>query len=126
MNEDLPPRYRHPQLILVICCLSLFIVTLDATVTNVALPSIGKELHAGVASLQWTLDAYTLTIASFLVLAGSSGDRFGRRRVFQTGLVIFGVGSILCSLACRTACSSPRGCCRRSAARCSTRSRCRS
>ena len=82
-----------------ICCLSLFIVTLDATVTNVALPSIGKELHAGVASLQWTLDAYTLTIASFLVLAGSSGDRFGRRRVFQTGLVIFGVGSILCSLA---------------------------
>ena len=99
MSEDLPPRYRHPQLILVICCLSLFIVTLDATVTNVALPSIGKELHAGVASLQWTLDAYTLTIASFLVLAGSSGDRFGRRRVFQTGLVIFGVGSILCSLA---------------------------
>ncbi|HEY8319100.1 MAG TPA: MFS transporter [Amnibacterium sp.] len=99
MSSDVPSRYRHPQLILVICCLSLFIVTLDATVTNVALPSIGKDLHAGVASLQWTLDAYTLTIASFLVLAGSSGDRFGRRRVFQTGLVIFGVGSILCSLA---------------------------
>lgn len=98
-DADLPPRYRHPLLILVICCLSLFIVTLDATVTNVALPSIGKDLHADVVSLQWTLDAYTLTIASFLVLAGSSADRFGRRRVFQVGLLIFGAGSILCSLA---------------------------
>ena len=98
-EDDLPPRYRHKGLILVICCLSLFIVSLDATVTNVALPSIGKDLHAGVASLQWTLDAYTLTIASLLVLAGSSGDRFGRRRVFQIGLLVFGVGSILCSLA---------------------------
>lgn len=98
-DDDVPPRYRHTALILVICCLSLFIVTLDATVTNVALPSIGRDLHAGVASLQWTLDAYTLTIASFLVLAGSSGDRFGRRRVFQIGLLIFGIGSILCSLA---------------------------
>lgn len=98
-EDDRPPRYRHKGLILVICCLSLFIVSLDATVTNVALPSIGTDLHAGVASLQWTLDAYTLTIASFLVLAGSSGDRFGRRRVFQIGLLVFGVGSILCSLA---------------------------
>lgn len=98
-DDQAPPRYRHHVLILVICCLSLFIVSLDATVTNVALPSIGRDLHADVGALQWTLDAYTLTIASFLVLAGSSGDRFGRRRVFQIGLVVFGVGSLACSAA---------------------------
>lgn len=87
------------MVILAICCLSLFIVTLDATVTNVALPTIGKELHAGVTSLQWTLDAYTLTLASLLVLAGSSADRLGRKRLFRVGLVVFGVGSLACSLA---------------------------
>ena len=86
-------------MILAICCLSLFIVTLDATVTNVALPTIGRELHAGVTSLQWTLDAYTLTLASLLVLAGSSADRLGRKRVFRIGLVVFGLGSLACSAA---------------------------
>jgi EmrB/QacA subfamily drug resistance transporter len=90
---------RHPNVILAICCLSLFIVTLDATVTNVALPTIGSELHASVTSLQWTLDAYTLTLASLLVLAGSSADRLGRKRVFRVGLVVFGVGSLACSAA---------------------------
>jgi len=65
MSDDEPkPRYRHPNVILGICCLSLFIVSLDATVVNVALPSIGKELHPSVSSLQWTLDAYTLVLAS--------------------------------------------------------------
>lgn len=99
MSDDVPQRQQHPTLILAICCLSLFIVTLDATVTNVALPTIGKELHAGVTSLQWTLDAYTLTLASLLVLAGSSADRFGRKRVFRIGLVVFGIGSLACSAA---------------------------
>jgi EmrB/QacA subfamily drug resistance transporter len=100
VSDDEPkPRYRHPNLILGICCLSLFIVSLDATVVNVALPSIGKELKAGVASLQWTLDAYTLVLASLLVLSGSTGDRIGRRRMFQIGLTVFGVGSLACSLA---------------------------
>ncbi len=74
-------------------------MTLDATVTNVALPTIGKDLHAGVTSLQWTLDAYTLTLASLLVLAGSSADRLGRKRVFRIGLVVFGLGSLACSAA---------------------------
>ncbi|RIX28206.1 MFS transporter [Amnibacterium setariae] len=99
MTDEPPARQRHPKLILAICCLSLFIVTLDATVTNVALPTIGKELHAGVTSLQWTLDAYTLTLAALLVLAGSSADRFGRKRVFRIGLVVFGLGSLACSAA---------------------------
>lgn len=93
------PRYRHSGLILAICCFSLFIVSLDVTVVNVALPSLGRDLHAGVTSLQWTLDAYTLTLASLLVLAGSTADRVGRRRIFQIGLGVFTIGSLLCSVA---------------------------
>ncbi|MFD1722204.1 MFS transporter [Amnibacterium endophyticum] len=92
-------RRQNKALILATCCLSLFIVTLDATVVNVALPTLGKELGASVSGLQWTLDAYTLTLASLLVLAGSSGDRFGRRRMFRIGLVVFGLGSLASSLA---------------------------
>jgi len=79
--------------------MSLFIVGLDVTVVNVALPSIGRELHAGVSGLQWTIDAYTLVLASLLMLSGSTADRVGRRRTFQTGLAIFTLGSLLCSLA---------------------------
>jgi EmrB/QacA subfamily drug resistance transporter len=86
-------------LILSICCMSLVIVSLDNTIVNVALPSIQRELHASVSGLQWTVDAYTLVIASFLMLAGSTADRFGRRRTFQTGLALFTLGSLLCSLA---------------------------
>jgi EmrB/QacA subfamily drug resistance transporter len=87
------------RLILAICCMSLLIVGLDNTIVNVALPSIGRELHTGVTGLQWTVDAYTLTLASLLMLSGSMGDRLGRRRVFQTGLVLFTIGSLLCSAA---------------------------
>ncbi len=91
--------HRRRLLVLAICCMSLFIVGLDVTVVNVALPSIGRELHAGVSGLQWTLDAYTLVLASLLMLSGSTADRVGRRRTFQTGLAIFTLGSLLCSLA---------------------------
>jgi EmrB/QacA subfamily drug resistance transporter len=94
---DLTQRRR--LLVLAICCMSLFIVGLDVTVVNVALPSIGRELHAGVSGLQWTIDAYTLVLASLLMLSGSTADRVGRRRTFQTGLAIFTLGSLLCSLA---------------------------
>jgi EmrB/QacA subfamily drug resistance transporter len=87
----------NPNLVLAICCLSVLIVGMDVTVVNVALPTIQKELHARLAGLQWTLDAYTLVVASFLMLAGSVSDRFGRRRVFQIGLGVFTVGSLLCS-----------------------------
>ncbi len=79
--------------------MSLFIVGLDVTIVNVALPSIGRELHAGVSGLQWIIDAYTLVLASLLMLSGSTADRIGRRRTFQTGLVLFTAGSLLCSLA---------------------------
>jgi EmrB/QacA subfamily drug resistance transporter len=87
------------MLVLAICCLSLFIVGIDATIVNIALPSIGRDLHASVSGLQWTVDAYTIVVASFLMLSGSTADRLGRRRVFQTGLGLFTLGSLLCSLA---------------------------
>jgi EmrB/QacA subfamily drug resistance transporter len=90
---------RHRIGILLICCLSLFMVGLDVTVVNVALPSIGDDLDAGVSGLQWTVDAYTVVMASLLMLAGSMGDRLGRKRVFLTGLGVFSVASLLCSLA---------------------------
>jgi EmrB/QacA subfamily drug resistance transporter len=90
---------KRRYLVLVICCLSLFLVGMDATITNVALPSISKDLHAPVSGLQWIIDAYTLVVAALLMLSGSTGDRVGRRRVFQAGLVIFGLGSLACSLA---------------------------
>ena len=84
---------------LVICSSSLFIVGLDSTIVNVALPSIGRDLHASVAGLQWTVDGYALVLASFLMLSGATADRVGRRRVFLIGLATFTAGSGLCSLA---------------------------
>jgi EmrB/QacA subfamily drug resistance transporter len=79
--------------------MSLLIVGLDNTIVNVALPSIGRELHTTVSGLQWTVDAYTLVLASLLMLSGSMADRLGRRRVFETGLALFTIASLLCSLA---------------------------
>lgn len=72
---------------------------LDTTIVNVALPSIQHALHASVSGLQWTIDAYTLVIACLLMLSGSLADRFGRRRVFEIGLAVFSLGSLLCSVA---------------------------
>ncbi|MFJ5027279.1 MFS transporter [Streptomyces sp. NPDC088560] len=94
---ELSPRRR--LLVLAICCMSLLIVSLDNTVLNVALPSMQRELHASTSGLQWTIDAYTLVLASLLMLAGSTADRIGRKKVFMTGLLVFTVGSVLCSLA---------------------------
>ncbi|MFC5955876.1 MFS transporter [Streptomyces pratens] len=95
--SELSPRRR--LLVLAICCMSLLLVSLDNTVLNVALPSLQKDLDASTSGLQWTIDAYTLVLASLLMLAGSTADRIGRRRVFTAGLVVFTLGSLLCSLA---------------------------
>jgi DHA2 family methylenomycin A resistance protein-like MFS transporter len=81
------------------CCFGLFMVMLDNTVVNVALPSIQRELGAGLSGLALVLDAYILVFASLLLTAGSLGDRFGRRRVFRAGLVVFTASSALCGLA---------------------------
>ncbi len=85
--------------ILLICCFALLMVTLDVTVVNVALPSIQRDLHAPVSGLQWVIDAYSVVLASFLMLSGSTADRVGRKRTFAVGLVLFSVSSLLCSLA---------------------------
>ena len=72
---------------------------LDGTGVNVALPTIGKELGATLAGLQWTINAYTLTLAALILLGGSLGDRFGRRKVFMIGTVWFALASLLCGIA---------------------------
>ncbi|MET8766289.1 MFS transporter [Streptomyces sp. NPDC004658] len=90
---------RRRLLVLAICCASVIVVVMDISIVNVALPAIRRDLRASVSGLQWTVDAYTLVLAGFLVLAGSTADRVGRRRVFQVGLAAFGAGSLLCALA---------------------------
>jgi EmrB/QacA subfamily drug resistance transporter len=90
---------RRKVIVLMSCCLSLLIVSMDATIVNVAIPNIREDLGASPSQLQWVLDVYTLVLASLLMLAGAMGDRFGRRRVFQIGLTVFALGSLLCSLA---------------------------
>jgi MFS family permease len=85
--------------VLAICALSLFLVGLDTTIVNVGLPSIGRGLDAGTRSLEWVVDAYTVVFASLLISAGALADRFGRRLVFQCGLVVFGAASLASAFA---------------------------
>lgn len=84
---------------LVVTSLGYFIVILDTTAKNVALPRIGQDLHVGVSGLQWVVDGYLLVFASLLLTAGALSDRYGARRLFATGLSIFGVASVLSALA---------------------------
>jgi EmrB/QacA subfamily drug resistance transporter len=84
---------------LAVTCIGLFMVLLDASIVTVALPTIQRDLHAQLSDLQWVVDAYTLPFAVLLLTAGTLGDRFGRKRVFLVGLVVFTLGSALCGLA---------------------------
>jgi EmrB/QacA subfamily drug resistance transporter len=93
------PDRRRRLVILAICSMSLLIVGLDTTIVNVALPSINRSFHASLSELQWVIDSYTLVLASLLMLSGSTADRIGRRRMFQTGLTLFSLGSLLCAAA---------------------------
>jgi MFS family permease len=90
---------RQQRLTLIATILGSTVVFLDGTIVNVALPSIGRNLDAGLAGQQWVLEAYMLTMVSLLLVGGSLSDRFGRRRLFVIGLVAFGATSILCALA---------------------------
>jgi EmrB/QacA subfamily drug resistance transporter len=85
--------------VLAITVLGSGIASLDATVVNIALPTIGRDFHAGMAALQWVMNGYTLTLAAFLLIGGSLGDRFGRRRVYLIGIVWFALASAACGLA---------------------------
>ncbi|MBV9803697.1 MAG: MFS transporter [Solirubrobacterales bacterium] len=103
MTEELaaPPTSRSANrwLILVIACLAQFMVVLDATVVNVALPSIQRGLHFSPASLQWVVNAYTLIFGGFLLLGGRAGDLIGRKRLFMVGTALFSAASLLNGLA---------------------------
>lgn len=94
-----PLTRRERVLVLVICSMSLLIVGLDVTIVNVALPSIRVSLHGGLVVQQWVVEAYLLTLSSLLLVGGSLGDLFGRRRIFTIGVAAFGVFSVLCALA---------------------------
>ena len=90
---------RQRLFVLAVCCTSLLIAGIDTTAVNIALPDIQRDLHAPVSGLQWTTDGYTLALASFMMLAGSTADRVGRRRMFLAGLALFTIGSLTCSIA---------------------------
>src|SRR6476619_7078781 len=79
-------------------CFALFMIMLDNTVVNVALPSIQRGLHASTSSLEWTVNAYTLSFAVLLVTGGLLGDLYGRRRMFIFGVIVFGASSLMIAL----------------------------
>src|ERR1700758_1819626 len=85
----------NPWIVLVLICFAQFMVVLDATVVNVALPSIQKDLHMSEENLQWIVNAYTLVFGGFLLLGGRAGDLLGRKRLFLGGLVVFTAASLL-------------------------------
>ena len=96
MSEPLNTSRRW--LALSVLCLSLLLVVIDNTIVNVALPTLNRDLGAGTTDLQWIVDAYTLVFSALLLTMGHLGDRFGRRRALQVGLVLFAVTSLLAAL----------------------------
>src|SRR5215208_4684506 len=91
--------YTSPRAVLVVMCVGYFLVLLDVTIVNVALPNIGAGLDAGVSGLQWVVDGYALALASLMLAGGTVGDLHGHRRVVLAGLIVFGAGSLLCGVA---------------------------
>ena len=95
---------------LLLVSMATFMLLLDITIVNVALPDIQRDLNASLSSLQWVVDAYALMLAAFLLTAGSLGDRLGRRRVFSIGFGVFTLASLLCGIAAtRPSCNLARG-----------------
>jgi MFS family permease len=89
--------HRKSQVItLVVTCLASFMILLDASIVTLALPRIQADLYTGLWGLQWVVDAYTLPFAVLMLTAGTLGDRFGRKRLFLVGLMLFLLGSLLC------------------------------
>ncbi len=101
--EPLSLASRRGRWVLAATVLGSGLATVDGTVVNVALPTIGRELHGGVAALQWIITAYLLTLAALLLIGGSLSDRYGRRRIFVLGILWFTVASVACGLAPSTA-----------------------
>ncbi|MFF3210958.1 MFS transporter [Streptomyces sp. NPDC002886] len=93
------PGARRRWTVLAVCALSMFLIGVDTTIVNVGLPAIGRGLGVGTRGLEWVVDAYTLVLAGLLITSGALADRFGRRRVFRCGLVVFALASLACALA---------------------------
>src|SRR5664279_725448 len=89
MTAALTVRTGTGRWVILACVLGSGLAGIDATVVNIALPDIGRDLHVGFATLQWTITSYTVTLAALILLGGALGDRFGRRRIFVTGIVWF-------------------------------------
>ena len=94
-----PPRKVNPWLVLVIACMAQFMVVLDITVVNIALPSVQRGLHFSAANLQWIVNGYTLVFGGFLLLGGRAADLLGRKRLFIVGVIVFTLASMLNGLA---------------------------
>lgn len=94
-----PPLRHRPGVALAVICLAVFVISVDATIVNVALPTLSRELGADTAQLQWIVDAYTLVMSGLLLSAGSLGDRFGRRGWLNAGLALFAVTSAVAAQA---------------------------
>ncbi|UIR22144.1 MFS transporter [Streptomyces spinosirectus] len=95
-----PARHEgSPRTVLLVMCTGYFLVLLDVTVVNVALPGIGSDLGTDVGGLQWVVDGYALALAALMLTSGTAGDLYGHRRVVLGGLAVFGVGSLVCGLA---------------------------
>ena len=96
------PAHPRRWWMLLVLCLSVLLVTIDNTIVNVALPTLSRDLDASTSNLQWIVDAYTLVFAGLLLVAGHLGDRFGRRRILQIGLVLFALTSLAAASATTT------------------------
>ena len=103
MNAIAPPKTEsartNPTMLLLVVCLAQFMVILDISIVNVALPSIQASLHFATTGLQWVVNAYTLTFGGFLMLGGRAADLLGRRSVFLVGIALFMLSSLACALA---------------------------
>src|SRR5215475_14202182 len=97
-GDDLDLTYDSPRgrWVLLATVLGSGMASIDATVVGIALPAIGRDFNTGLAALQWVVTAYTLTLAGLLLVAGSLGDRYGRKKVFLIGVVWFALASVLC------------------------------
>src|SRR5881397_1584239 len=89
---------REKILVLLTMCFALFMAMLDNTVVNVALPKLAENLHAGISGLQWVVDGYVLAFASLMLTGGILGDRYGRKKMFLTGVAVFTLFSFLCGV----------------------------
>src|ERR671935_1319153 len=92
-------RDASPRAVLLVMCVGYFLVLLDVTIVNVALPSIASGIGASVSGLQWVVDGYALALATLMLAGGTIGDLRGHKRVVLTGLVVFGAGSLACGIA---------------------------